>query len=147
MSKDYILNYWSQLTVILGVISYIFKIFLDYKFKIKESKFKYLYELKAKKIIELYSKIVEIQMIVDRKNEGDTPSFENNIYKHRIELDKYYWESNFYLSSKTKKAFKNFLEWLKFFESKNIMSKDPQIELKFKQLTDILISEIKIEIN
>lgn len=146
MTKDFIVNYWSQLTVLLGVIGYIFKTIFDYKLKVKELKFKHFYELKAKKVVELYSKIVEIQMIVDRRKKGDTPSFENNIFKQRIELDKYFWESTFYLSPKAEKAFKDFLEWLKFFEVKEMIIEDPNIELKFDQLTQTLIAEFKNDI-
>ena len=146
MTKEFIINYWSQLTVVLGVIGYILKTIFDFRLKNKELRFKYYYELKAKKIIEIYSKIVEIQIIIDRRKEGDNKSFEGNIFKNRIELDKYYWESSFYLTLKPEKAFKIFLEWLKFFETKQLLADDPTIEINFERVTRQLISEFKNEI-
>lgn len=134
------------MTVLLGVIGYILKTIFDYRLKNKELRFQFYYELKAKKILEIYSKVVELQMIIDRRKKDDSPSFESNIFKHRIELDRYYWESSFYLTDKSEKAFKKFLEWLKFFEVKQMLINDPSIEDNFHSLTQQLISEFKSEI-
>lgn len=146
MTKEFIFNYWAQFTVVLGVFGYILKTIFDFRLKNKELRFKYYYELKAKKIIEIYSKIVEIQMVIDRRREGDSKSFESNIFKNRIELDKYYWESSFYLTPKSEKAFKSFLEWLKIFEVKQMLVDDPTIEINFEKVTRQLILEFKKEI-
>jgi len=146
MFKGFIVTYWAQLTVVLGVIASILKIVFDYKLKVKEQRAKNYYELKAKKIIEIYSKAVEIQMIIDRKKKGDAHSFEGNIFKNRISLDRYYWESSFYLTSKSENAFKDYLEWLKFFESKEMLQEEPLIEDKFFLVTKNLIAEFKKEV-
>lgn len=130
----------------LGVIGYILKTIFDFRIKNKELRFKYYYELKAKKIIEIYTKIVEIQMIIDRRKEGESKSFEGNIFKKRIELDKYYWESSFYLTPKSEKAFKTFLEWLKLYENTQMLLDDQTIEENFDRVTQQLISEFKNEI-
>lgn len=143
---EFISNYWSQITVLLGVLGYIIKTILDNKFKTKELKFKYFYEIKSAKIIELYSKIVEIQMIIDRKKKGDGNTFEGNVFRNRIALDKFYWESHFYFSEKTKNSFHQYLEWLKYFESKELMKENPEIEFQFDKITKILIDEFKREI-
>ena len=146
MVKEFIVNYWSQLTVLIGSIGYILKTIYDFRLKNKELRHKYYYELKAKKVIEIYAKIVEIQMIIDRRKEDNSPSFESNIFKHRIELDKYYWESSFYLSGNSEKLFKAFLEGLKFFEIKQMIKDDPSIEVNFEAITQKLILEFKNEI-
>lgn len=143
---EFITNYWSQITVLLGVLGYILKTILDNRVKNKELKFKYFFEIKSAKIIELYSKIVEIQMIIDRKKKGEENSFEGNVFKYRIALDKFYWESHFYFSEKTKKAFHQYLEWLMYFESKELMKENPEIEFQFDKITKILIDEFKREI-
>lgn len=143
---QFITNYWAQLTVILGIISYILKTIFDYKLKNKEIRLKYFYDIKSSKIIELYTKIVEIQMIIDRRKTGDAKTFEGNIFRNRIELDKYYWESEFYFSKKTQKSFKHFLEWLKYFESKELMAENPQIVNEFRKITDSLVKEFKSEV-
>ena len=85
-TKDFIVNYWSQLTVVLGIIGYILKTTFDYRLKNKELRFKYFYELKAKKVIEIYSKIVEIQMIIDRRRKDESNSFENTFLKEDLNL-------------------------------------------------------------
>ena len=145
MTKDFIINYWAQLTVVLGVIGYILKTIFDFRLKNKELRYKYFYDLKAKKIIEIYTKIVELQMIIDRRKKGNTTSFENNIFKHRIAFDKYYWESSFYLSAKSDRLLKSFLEWLKFFEIEHKLD-DPSIEFNFNKISKQLISEFRNEI-
>lgn len=144
--KEFIINYWSQLTVLLGLIGYILKTVFDFRIKSKELRFKYYYEIKAKKIIEIYAKVVELQVIIDRRKKGNATNFESNIFKHRIELDRYYWESSFYLTDKSEKAFKSFLEWLKFFEIEEMLKDDPSIEDNFHKATKNLISEFKNEI-
>ena len=96
-------EYWSQITVIIGAFGFILKTVFEYRLKTKELKFKYFYELKSQKIIELYSKIVEIQLIVDRRKKDEAPSFETNMFQKRRGLDKYYWESEFYFSENTNK--------------------------------------------
>lgn len=146
LTKEFIINYWAQLTVVLGVIGYVLKTIFDFRLKHKELRLKYFYELKAKKIIEIYTKIVDLQMIIDRRKKGDGSSFESNIFKHRIDLDKYYCESSFYLTAKSEKAFKSFLEWLKFFEIKQMLIDDASIEFNFEKITKQLISEFKNEI-
>jgi len=83
----FISEYWSQVTVIIGSMGFLLKTIFEYRLKNKELRFKYFYELKSQKIIELYSKIVEIQMIVDRRKKDDAPSFESNMFKKRRELD------------------------------------------------------------
>ncbi|MBO4234795.1 hypothetical protein FO675_10945 [Riemerella anatipestifer] len=142
----FIAEYWSQITVIIGSFGFILKTIFEYRLKTKELKFKYFYELKSQKIIELYSKIVEIQMIIDRRKKDDAPSFETNMFRKRIGLDKHYWESEFYFSENTKKIFRHFLSWLKMFESKEIMVESPEIESNFEKITKILINEFKKEI-
>jgi hypothetical protein len=144
--KELIINYWSQLTVLLGVLGYTLKTIFDFRLKSKELRIRYYYELKAQKIIEIYVKVVELQMIVDRRKKGESSSFENNIFKHRIELDRYYWEISFYLTKKSESAFKIFLDWLKFFESKEMIADDPSIEDQFDKATKRLILEFKKEI-
>ena len=146
MTEQFIVSYWSQLTVLIGLLGYILKTIFDYCLKNKELRFKYYYELKAKKILEIYCKIVELQIIIDRRKKDEAPSFESNIFKHRIELDKYNWESSFYLMPKSEKKFKTFLEWLKFFEVKEMLIEDPTIEKNFHLITKQLISEFKNEI-
>jgi hypothetical protein len=143
---ELVAEYWAQITLILGVIGYIIKTILDNRLKNKELKFKYFYEIKSAKIIELYTKIVEIQMIIDRKKKGEGNSFEGNVFKNRIALDKYYWESHFYFSEKTKKSFHQYLEWLMYFESKELMTENPEIEFQFDKITKSLIKEFKKEI-
>jgi hypothetical protein len=139
-------EYWAQITVIIGAIGFLLKIIFEYRFKNRELKFRYFYELKSQKIIELYSKIVEIQIIIDRHQDGEASSFENNIFSKRIALDKYYWESELYFSDKTKIIFRHFMEWLPMFESKEIMNKSPEIEVNFQKVTQALINEFKKEI-
>lgn len=144
---NFIINYWAQLTVVLGVFGYIFKIVFDYKLKKKEIRLKYFYELKSAKIIELYNKVVEIQMIIDRRKTDDAKTFESNIFKNRIALDKYYWESELYFSGKTQQSFRHFLEWLKYFELKEHKTKNPEIESEFRNITESLVREFKNEIS
>lgn len=139
-----LVNYWSQITVLIGVFGYILKSIFDYKIKDKELRSKYFYELKAAKIIELYSKIVEIQMIIDRGKGGE--KFGNNIFRQRIELDKFFWESKFYFKKNTQEYLRVFLENLKFFESKEILTEFPTIEDDFRLITDALLQEFKNEI-
>lgn len=145
MLKTFIINYWAQFTVIIGLIGYILKTTLDYSLKTKELKYKYFYELKGKKIIELYTKVVEIQMIIDREKKDDCPTFENNVTKNRLQLDKLYWESTFYLGKKSELAFKDFLQWLKFFEVREMIEEDPKIANSFEKATHSLITELKSE--
>lgn len=142
----YIFEYWSQITVLIGAIGFLLKTIFEFKLKSKELKFKYFYELKSQKIIELYAKIVQIQMIIDRRKKDDAPTFEINIFQKRIALDKYYWESEFYFSERTKKIFRIYMEWLPMFESKEIMIESPEIETTFHKITGTLISEFKREI-
>jgi hypothetical protein len=141
-----IFEYWSQITVLIGAIGFLLKTIFEFKLKNKELKFKYFYELKSQKIIELYTKIVEIQMIIDRRKKDDAPTFESNMFQKRRALDKYYWESEFYFSDNTKKIFRKFMEWLPMFESKEIMIESPEIETNFEKITKILINEFKKEI-
>jgi hypothetical protein len=141
-----IFEYWSQITVLIGAIGFLLKTIFEFKLKNKELKFKYFYELKSQKIIELYTKIVEIQMIIDRRKKDDAPTFESNMFQKRRALDKYYWESEFYFSVNTKKIFRKFMEWLPMFESKEIMIESPEIETNFEKITKILINEFKKEI-
>lgn len=143
---DFIVNYWAQLTVILGIIGYIMKIVLDYRMRNKELKFKHFYELKSNKIMELYSKIVEIQIIIDRRKKDSQGSFESNIFKNRIELDRYYWESEFYFSPRTKRYFRGYLENLKFFEATDMIAENKDIEMNFRTLTKALVKEFKNEL-
>jgi len=140
-----IFDYWSQITVVIGAVGFILKTIFEYRFKNKELKFKYFYELKAQKIIETYSKVVEIQMIVDRHKKGDAGSFETNMFQKRIALDKFYWESEFYFSEDTKKIFRHFMEWLPLFEIKEIRQ-ESDAEENFRKVTNILIREFKREI-
>ncbi len=146
MNANFIINYWSQLTVLLGLLGYILKTISDYRLKEREVRSRYYYELKASKILEIHSRIVELQMIIDRRKKEDSVSFEANICKHRIELDKYYWESSFFLTPTSEKAFKTFLEWLKFFELKQMLVDDPMIEKKFHLVTRQLVADFKNEI-
>jgi hypothetical protein len=142
----FISEYWSQIVVLIGAIGFLLKIIFEYRFKNKELRFKYFYEIKSQKIIDLYSKIVEIQMIVDRRKKDNEISFETNMFKKRKDLDKYYWESEFYFNEKTKLIFRNFMEWLVIFESKEILIEKPEIERTFEKITQILINEFKKEI-
>lgn len=144
---SFIINYWAQLTVILGIVGYILKTIFDYKLKEKEIRTKYFYELKSAKIIELYNKIVQIQMIIDRRKTDDAKTFESNIFRNRIALDRYYWESELYFSVKTQKSFRHFLEWLKYFESKELIAENPEIKSEFRDITESLIKEFKNEIS
>lgn len=141
-----ITEFWAQVTVLLGVLGYILKVILDNRLKSKELRYRYFYEIKSSKIIELYTKIVELQMVIDRRKRGEHKTFEGNVFKHRVEFDKYYWESYFYFSKKTQKAFHLYLKWLKFFESKAMMNENPEIEFQFKKITNILIKEFKNEV-
>jgi hypothetical protein len=143
---EIITNYWAQITVVLGMLGYILKSTFDYRIKNMELKFKHFYEIKSNKILDLYSKIVEIQMIIDRKKIGESSSFEGNMRKHRLSLDRYYWESEFYFSEITKKAFRAYLDLLKFYETKEIMEEYPNIEPDFERITQILIKEFKNEL-
>ncbi|SEG01590.1 hypothetical protein SAMN05421847_1296 [Halpernia humi] len=142
----FIAEYWSQITVVIGVIGFIVKTLLDYKIKIREHRSKYFYEIKAKKILELYDNLIKIQIIIDRKSKGEFQSFEQNIFAKRKELDKYYWESSLYLSNKTKHSFDNTLKMLKLFESKGFMTEFPKFEKAYQSLIDLLKKEFKNQI-
>ena len=141
---DLLNSYWAQITVVFVVFGYILKIILDYRLKNKELRNKYFYELKAKKLIELYSMIVEIQMFIDRQIGGE--KFESNILGQRIGLDKYYWECEFYFYEKTQRLFRAFLEHLKFYETTQIMKEHPEIEQNFKRILKRLLKELKKEL-
>ena len=141
-----VLEYWAQITVLLGTCGFILKTILESRYKTKELKFKYFFEIKFKKIIEIYSKIVEIQMIIDRRKTGGERCFETNMFKKRIALDQFYWESDFYLSDNTKKIFRHFLKWLPMFEQDEIIKDSPEIETQFEEITNVLIAEFRKEI-
>jgi len=143
---EFITNYWSQLTVILGLIGYILKSIFDYRIKNKELRTKYFYELKASKLIDLHSIIVKIQMLIDRRKGGIGKEFEKNVFEKRIQLDKHFWESQFYFDSKTQKSFQLFLDYLKYFENENFMLENPETEFQFNQITQALLKEFKNEI-
>lgn len=144
---EIIANYWSQITVIIGIFGFTLKALLDYQIKLKEHRSKYFYELKAKKILEVYDSLIKIQIVIDRKSKGEFQSFEQNIYSKRKELDKYFWESNLYFSNKTKKSFDNILKMLKLFEKKEFIAEFPEFEKAFQSLIDLIKKEFKNEIN
>ena len=140
-----ILNkYWAQITVIIGAIDYILKTILDYRLKHKELRNKYFYELKAKKLIELYTKIVEVQMIIDRRKGGE--KFESNMLSQRLSFDSYYCECEFYFGDRTQKLFRAFLSYLKYYETPQIMNENAEIERNFEKIFKVLLKELKNEL-
>ena len=145
-SMEFLLSYWSQITVLLGVLGYTLKIIFENRFKNKELRFKNFYELRSTKITDLHTKIVEIQIILDRKKGSEELCLESNILQKRIGLDKFYWESQLYFSTKTQKVFYQYLEWLKYFENKNLVKENPEIELHFNKITESLMKEFRREI-
>jgi hypothetical protein len=137
-------KYWSQALLAFGIIGYFIKAFFDSRFRKKELRQKYFYEVKAKKIIELHEKIVEIQMIIDREPEDE--KFGSKIYSKRMALDRFYWDSKFYFAHSTQDFFKVFLSNLMLLESKALIKDIPNFEHQFDLITDLLLKEFKKEI-
>jgi hypothetical protein len=144
---EYITNYWAQLTVLIGAFSFLLKQMFDYRYKIKELRYKYFYEKKAAKIIALHKYIVEIQKYIDN-NHGDK-HFEKEIIKKRKQLEHYFWESRFYFEPRTNERLDNFFEWLEALENKAIKEEiigNNKETKKFVFVNKMLLKELKKEL-
>ncbi|RVU90327.1 hypothetical protein EH230_05090 [Flavobacterium columnare] len=141
---DFFIKYWSQIAVIIGLIGYVLKTIFDYKIRNRELRNKYFYELKAKKIIELHSELVEIKIFIDRKSY--TEGFHQEVFRKRKALDKYYWESQLYFNKKTQLAFTNFIQGVSYYEIKDFEKEYPNFENDYYLFNKLLLKEFKKEI-
>lgn len=141
---DFFIRYWSQVAVIIGLIGYVLKTIFDYKIRNRELRNKYFYDLKAKKIIELHSELVEIKMMIDRLQY--TEGFHSELLNRRKALDKYFWDGQLFFSKRTLFAFENFTASIMMYEIKDMEKEYPSMHKNYDIFNKLLLQEFKNEI-
>lgn len=141
---DFFIKYWSQIAVIIGLIGYVLKTIFDYRIRNRELRNKYFYELKAKKIIELHSELVEIKIMIDRSQY--TEGFHKELLSRRKALDKYYWDGQLFFNKKTQSAFNLFIQGISYYEIKDFDKEYPNMENEYNLFNKLLLKEFKKEI-
>ncbi|MBU7570306.1 MAG: hypothetical protein KAF41_06600 [Flavobacterium sp.] len=141
---DFFIKYWSQIAVIIGLIGYVLKTIFDYKIRNRELRNKYFYDLKAKKIIELHSELVEIKIMIDRNQY--TEGFHKELLKRRKALDKYHWDGQLFFSKRTLLVFEKFVESIMMYEDADLKKMIPNIDRNYDIFNKLLLQEFKNEI-
>ncbi len=141
---DYLIKYWSQIAIVIGLFGYVLKTIFDYTIRNRELRNKYFYELKAKKIIELHSELIEIKILIDRKQY--TEGFHKELLSKRKALDKYHWDGQLFFNKKTSLAFQRFVESIMMYEIKDFKKQYPNMDENYNIFNNLLLREFKNEI-
>ena len=105
---EFIIQSWSQLTILLGALGYFLKIIFDFLLKKKEIKFIKLHELRAEKISAIFQSLAEMEHSFDRylsqvhnlasleaeKKLLDTARASVNGFKKMIHINELYFDQN-----------------------------------------------------
>lgn len=63
---EFIIEYWSQIAVLLGIVGYLLKTILDFIIRKREIKFVKLHKLRAKIISEIYLSLANMEQSFDK---------------------------------------------------------------------------------
>ena len=66
--KDLIINYWSQIVILIGAIGYLLKLFFNFVIKKKEIKFTIFQKLRNEEVKSFYISFLEFEEILKQYN-------------------------------------------------------------------------------
>jgi hypothetical protein len=147
---DFISNNWSQLTVIIGILSYIVKQYFNYRLKKQELNYKHVLDNRIKEFKEFYKVFFELkneieqfgfQMEFGKHDQDDFYKYRNSINQLFNEIELPIRTLRFYLSEEDKTNIDNLKQIL--LDSRKILSvnsrrtSDNRIEVNWDEVGKI----------